>query len=344
MNRRNKPAPEIPGYWKDALRQQTKARPGMPASAPSTTAPSAGKRHRRRNVLARYAVVGVFFVVVGLILFFAFEGQFFDPNVASGGSAGPYTLDYKSDGVIPETWIRRYIDEKSDGSRMPPIFDIKRRLEAVSQVREVSVRRVSADRVSVVVLERRPVARLYGVLPDGSEVNRLVSDEGVIYESVSMGGDNSMLLRNLPALTDSKPEKRGALDVVEGFKPVAEFLDLARERYPAFYRDWQSVSLASYPGRPDAPGALLRVKPRLNAQVADAATLREILFSPIEYAAELENLGKHGGMAAIYEQLRTVDRAKYPAYRLDLSMMNASNPRRSYPEPRLIPITTAPKR
>lgn len=336
MIRPRQDEPETPAdHWKNHLAQKTSRIPTR-EDFRRKSGTAAGRR-RRWSVIARNFAVGAFFCGVVGVGWLAWD----DESVVTAAAPATVEIDYRTDGVISKEWIRELFGK--DG-RLPPIFDIKRRLEAEPQIREVTVSRNNDGVISVRVFERRPVARVWVVLPDGTKPVRLVSSEGVMYDGINVG---QLTYANLPLLVDwkdlEKPEPN--YGVIEGFAPVAGFLDLAREKYPAIYRDWLSVSLKDYPGRPDAAGSLLRVKPRLNTQSPDSAALVEILFSPVpaDYEEELRVLGERNFSDSIRQALRTVDRVKFPAYRLDLSMVNASNPRRPVPEPRIIPVSVAPR-
>jgi hypothetical protein len=336
MSRPRQDEPETPAdHWKNHLAQKTTRMPtredfrGKPGS-------TAGSR-RRWSVVVRNLAVAAFFGAVGVVGWLAWE----DVAVSPTSSAPAAVLECKSDGVITTEWVLARLTK--DG-KLPAIFDIKRLLEDEPQIREVSVQRRNDGTLAVTIFERRPVARLRVMLPGGNVRDRLVSPEGVIYDGINVG---QLTYSNIPVLVDwkSREEPGRSYNVIDGFAPIAGFLDLAREKYPTVYRDWLTLSLKDYPGRVDAPGAVLRVKPRLSTQAPDSAALIEIVFSPVpaDYAEELRLLGERNFSELIRQSLRTVDRVKFPAYRLDLSMENASNPRHRVPEPRLQAVSVSPR-
>lgn len=337
MIRPRQDEPETPAdHWKNHLAQKTTR---MPTREDFRRKPgsSAGSR-RRWSVVARNLTVAAFFCGVGAVGWIAWEDSAVMPV---SGAAAAAALECKSDGVITTEWV---IARLTKDGKFPAIFDIKRLLEDEPQIREVSVQRRNDGTLAVTIAERRPVARLIVVLPNGTTATRLVSAEGVIYEGINVG---QLTFANLPVLVGAKAreEPGRSYSVIDGFEPIAGFLDLAREKYPTVYRDWLTISLKDYHGRVDAPGVVLRVKPRLSTQAPDSAALVEIVFSPMpaDYVEELRILGERNFSESIRQALRTVDRVKFPAYRLDLSMENASNPRNRVPEPRIIPVSVVPR-
>lgn len=338
MIRPRQDEPETPAdHWKNHLAQKTSRMPTRDdfRRKPGSTAGS----RRRWSVVVRNLAVVAFFCTVGAVGWLAWE----DGAIAPVATATETVLECKSDGVITKEWV---VAELTKGGKLPlpAIFDIKHLLEAVPQIREVSVQRRNDGTLAVTIAERRAVARLSVILPSGVTTTRLVSAEGVIYDGINVG---QLTFANLPVLVGAKAREEPGRDysVIDGFEPIAGFLDLAREKYPIVYRDWLTVSLKDYHGRVDAPGAALRVKPRLSTQAPDSAALVEIVFSPMpaDYTEELRVLAERNFAESIRQALRSVDRVKFPAYRLDLSMVNDSNPRHRVPEPRIIPVSVAPR-
>ncbi len=322
-------------HWKHRIEQRTTR---LPSSTDFISKPgSAAGARRRWGARLRFALLSAFFLGVGFVAWLAWRDLASAPVTDTVAQA---RFDFGTDGVLSENWVRERLGASS---KVPAVSEIKRRLEEEPQVRRADVRRIPGGAVEVRLAERRPVMRMVARLPDGTVAPRLIATDGVIYEGVNVA---RMTFANLPALDgihrNSPLRAEAHYDVIEGFETIAAFLDLAREKYPALYREWAKVSLKSYPGRPDAPGALIRVKPRLNTQTPDSAALVEIVFSPTGYAEELHYLSR--SMDRIREQLRLADRSKYPAYRFDLGLMNLTDPRRPVPELRLIPVSLPPSR
>lgn len=322
-------------HWKNRIEQRTTR---LPASGNLMGKPgSAAGVRRRRGARLRLLLLCVFFAGVAFVGWLAWR----DLEVSVAADVALPSIDFKSDGMITKEWVVALLGKSG---KFPPVHEIKSRLEAVPQVKHTEVRRLPDGMLMIRISERRPVMRMVARLSDGRMAPRLISTEGVIYEGINVG---QLTFANLPVLDGLHPRSRlrsePNYDVIEGFETVANFLDLAREKYPAIYRDWLKVSLRDYPGRPDAPGALLRVKPRLNVQSPDSAAIVELVFSPANYARELNGLALPAMTENIRQALRAADRTKFPAFRLDLSLTNWTDPRKPIPELHLQPVAPAPR-
>lgn len=327
-----------PDHWKLNVVQKTSripTRADLKSSSPGTGGDAA--KRRRLSVILRYLIILLFFAGVAAVCYFAWQDSS-TPHLASENteeSAPGKAIEYINDGSIPKQWVLELL-----GSPLPPILDVKRKLDEVPQIKKVEVRRLAGGVYEVKIAEREPVARIRIRGADGNPTVNLVSTDGVIYDPINIG---TLTVQNLPMLEDSSPRRSGNRIVIDGFEPVADFIRLARVEHKNLYREWLSVSLKDFDGRPTAPGAVFRVKPRLNSQAADSAAIVEIVFSPVDYAMELRQFALPEMQEAIRQSLRTADRAKNPAYRLDLSMMNSSNPSFPYMQPRLQAVSAAPR-
>ncbi len=329
MHRRPLDDQETPAdHWKNRTVQNVKRVPGFTDLRRGEA--GSAKRGRMRNIALRFVLMVLFTASVLGVAWLAWDYS----GAGNEHPLKPVTVKFEADGQLNREWL----DSKIDFRVSQPLSRIKAALEAEPQVREVTVTRAADESLFIRIAERSPVARLLVRLPDGSTEARLVATDGVIFRGVNVG---PMLFANLPLLNGAKPKLGGSPERlrIEGFEPVAGFLTRARERHASLYREWLSVSLRDYPGRPDAPGALIRVKPRLNTQAPDSAAIVEILFSPLSerYAVELNDLD-FNLRQWVTSKLRDADRSRYPAFILDMSIWNLSNPRRPHPEPRLIPV------
>ncbi len=330
MLNQNRDSADTPAdHWKNRLEQRTKR---LPSSSDFTAKPGTAGSRRLWGARLRLALLASFFAGVMAIAAFAWRDL---ASEAARPVVAQERIAFKSDGVLSERWVRETLASE-DG--MPPVFDIKRRLESVAQVRSAEVRRMPDGTLEIRLYERRPVMRTVVRLPDGTTAPRLIAADGVIFDGINIG---QLTFANLPVLDGLRhpPRAEANFDVIDGFSRVADFLDMAREKYPAIYRDWLKVSLRDYPGRPDAPGALFRVKPRLMAHSPDSAAIVEIVFSPTNFARELEGLARPEMAETIRQYMRAVDRSKFPAYRLDLSLVNWTDPRNPVPQLHLIPVS-----
>lgn len=327
-----------PDHWKINVVQKTSRLSTRASDLNPSAGPGGAAKRRRLSVVLRTAVILGFFAVVGALGWLAWEDSS-KPRVQNAETAVENTpgksIEFINDGVITKQWVVDLL-----GTPLPPILDAQRKLEAVPQIKKVELRRISGGAYEVRISEREPVARIWIRTPDGKVTVSLVSTDGVVYEPVNIG---AMTVQNLPLIENSKPRRAGNFIVIDGFASVANFIRTARTRHPALYREWLGVSLADFDGRPAAPGSVFRVKPRLTTRNGEGAEIVEIVFSPVDYEEELRQLARPEFQEGLRQSLLTADRAKYPAYRLDLSMVNASNPSFPVMQPRLQAVSAAPR-
>ena len=243
---------------------------------------SSSARERKLGHMLRWAAIVVAVLLFGGGLGYAvyFSGSHLDVFSPGNEPVALTEIDFVSDGVLDLAWMEKTFP--LDGETSALAFDVhalKRKLEAVGQIREASVSLSLPDRVIVRVKEREPLLRARVKKPDGKITTVLVSEDGAVFE-----GDRYPIetLRRLPGLTGVRFQWTG-----EGFRPieamriVAPLLEQARTDFPELYRTWQWISLEDLSTDPDAPFALILVKSR----EAD-----RIVFAPRVFHRQLTKL------------------------------------------------------
>jgi hypothetical protein len=249
-------------------------------------------------------------------------------------------VEFSSDEVLSGEWFREYMG--LGGGVEVNIFEIKRRLERLGQVREARVERRAVDgRVVVRVWERKPVLRLRGVLPDGRVGVRVVASDGVVYEGVGYG---QWVYEGLPWLR--LPEgflARGAggWDVVREFERVAPLVLLAKadRQFQEIYAGWESVSMGDFAhGGGDMEGVCIRVRLREGGRMGWGGRIRDVVFSARDFEREYLFLRDAGFRGAVEAGLRRGDAGRFALYDLYLCFENKHDPRAPRKEPWLLGV------
>ena len=243
---------------------------------------SSSARERRFGRMLRWAAIVVIVLILGGGLGYAlyFSGSHLDVFTPGSEPVALSEIDFASDGVLDQAWIESTFP--LDGATSALAFDVhalKRKLEAVGQIREASVSLSLPDRVIVRVKEREPLLRARVQKPDGKITTVLISEDGAVFE-----GDRYPLetLRRLPGLTGVRFQWNGdGYRPIEAMRTVAPLLQQARTGFPELYRTWQWISLEDLSTDPDAPFALISVKSR------DAD---RIVFAPRVFHRQLSKL------------------------------------------------------
>ncbi|MFM7397487.1 MAG: cell division protein FtsQ/DivIB [Verrucomicrobiota bacterium] len=279
---------------------------------------------RRRAVRSRLpAAFGVvLFALMGYLLWAALEDS---------TPTGRVALRFKTDGFLPESFVRRIVGSAPDGAARD-VRAIKADLESDNQVMSADVRRRADGSLDVSVRERVAVARV-ALAEGGPLVVRIVSPDGRTFAGL---GYPESVVRDLPEIRDFRMTGEGDRLSVDGLEVVGPFLLAARQEQERHYRQWSAVSLRDcFGAQEDAPGSNLNVIVRPVSQPADRPALVGIVFSTANWRQELailpridvESLLRRPGVAA-------------QSYVLKLSIRNRTyNP--PVPEPRLVPVTAS---
>ena len=282
-----------------------------------------GRRRAARSWIQAAAVVSLL-GLMATVLWFALGD-------APAGPAARPALRLRTDGFLSAADVAPLAFPPSAPSGTD-VAALRQALEADPQVLGARVRRLADGSVDIELRERLAVARL-DLPAAGSTGWRLLGADGVPFPG---RGYPAQAVRNLPVVTDLPPESDGGARRSGGLELAAAFLSAARSSYPALVAEWQSLSLRdAFDGRPDIPGATLRVVLRPSSQPADRPALAEVVFSAREWARELPLLASLG----VDESLRAPGMTS-PAYVLKLHIRNRSQPGTVTMEPRLVPAVS----
>lgn len=294
----------------------------VPQEVQRLPAGATGRRRAARSWVSGAMVAGLL-LLMGGIVWVALDSEAAPPAVA---------LRFSTDGFLPEGFARLAV-RPPDSAGNRDVVAIRESLEAEPQVLSAKVRRLGNGTIDIELRERLAVARLEYPLADGKSQLRLLGTDGVTFVGV---GYPAQAVRNLPAVIDLPADalRDGARS--SGLKLAAALLAAARTGYPALHRDWESVSLRDcFDGRPDIPGASLRVRLRPSSQPPGRPALTEVIFSNAEWPRELSLLAGLG-----LDELLRRPGLTAPAYVLKLHIRNRSQPGTVTLEPRLVPASS----
>lgn len=164
---------------------------------------------------------------------------------------------FETDGVLPNRWLGTVLDLEQGTTMMEAdIHEMKRSLEAQSQVVRASVERVFPSALKISIEEHVPVLRIAVPGPNGKPEQRIVSREGTIYKGI---GYSRATRDGLPFVQPFQ-HSDGSVQPMQGIDHVAELLALARQQSPNFYKSWKVVSLEHYSGDAEMPGEIIEVR------------------------------------------------------------------------------------
>lgn len=245
---------------------------------------SSSARERRMGRLLRFFALVAVALILGGIGGYAlyFSGSQIDLFSPGEEPVSVSVIDFASDGVLDLAWMKEHFP--LDGNTSALAFDVhalKRKLEAVGQIREAQVSLSLPDRLIVRVEERKPLLRARVQMSGGIVTTVLISGDGVVYEGARYPIET---IRNLPGLTGVRFQWTGSGFLpIEAMRTVAPLLEQARSEFPELYRNWQWISLAEFSGDPEAPFALITVK----SFEAD-----RIIFAPRVFHRQLSKLNE----------------------------------------------------
>ena len=279
---------------------------------------------RRRAVRSRLPAVfgALLLALMGYLLWAALEDS---------APSGRVVLRYKTDGFLPESFVRQVVGSSPDGAARD-VRSIKADLESDNQVLAADVRRRPDGSLDVAVRERVAVARV-ALTENGVIAVRLVSPDGRTFAGL---GYPESAVRSLPEVRDFRMTGTGDRLSVEGLDVVGPFLLAARQEHERHYRQWAAVSLRDcFGAQEDAPGSNLNVTVRAASQPTDRPALVGIVFSTANWRQELALLPRVD-VDALLRRPGTTSQS----YVLKLSIRNRTfNP--PVPEPRLVPVTVS---
>lgn len=149
----------------------------------------------------------------------------------------------QSDGPLDHAWVARTLDLPKGIDLMElDLYALRERLLAHPQVRTAVLARKFPDKLSVVLEERMPVARVRVPSSDGALADYLVSRDGFVFPGINFASDRTDLLPYLDGLKLKRAGKGFA--PVEGMETVSDLLSTARANAFDLYSRWRIVSLA----------------------------------------------------------------------------------------------------
>lgn len=291
------------------------------------------KRRRLNGFLRGFSVVLLFSGVAALFVYVWLD---ITDISSEDGEARAVALEFVSEkGVLDEAWFRRWtgFDENS----VPNLNALYRRLTEYPQVRAARVQRTAGGKLRVELRERSPIARLI----DADGASRLVADDGVIFPSATFPAVQS----ELPVLQCAEivSDKDSGFGRVAGMDQLAEFINLSRTNYRAFFAEWDVILLKDFPTEKSErtqPWAVVRVIPKATSRNPAQARIEEIVFSASRFREDLalfaatdaegkldEILKKIGGGAGTRRAVRIV------------FITNRKTPGKEFREMRIIPVS-----
>lgn len=192
----------------------------------------------------------------------------------------PLTVELETDGVLTEGWLGETFPELlHQPARQFDVHAARDLVEGHGQVVDARVSLRLPGHLRVELTEREPVLRVRVKNAEGDGELWLLSRDGHFYRGAGYPRDT---LRRLPGLTGLKLQASGdGYRAVPFFGEVARLLDLARERVPSMYRHWRLVDLRDWHPMSPHRSSLIRVR---------SGHVREIVFSPLEAAEQMERL------------------------------------------------------
>jgi hypothetical protein len=177
-------------------------------------------------------------------------------------------ITFSTDGVLNDRWLAEKLSIQSGMSMNNlDIAGIRRLLETQGQIKSASVTLRLPNELVVEIRERIPILRVQAQVEPGVVKTLLISDEGAIYEGSNYPVNT---LRALPYVDGVPIRRQGdGYESIDGIKPVAELINLARGAYSNLYKDWYIVSLRRYKGA-DSPASLIDVSSRSTGKLVFA--------------------------------------------------------------------------
>ncbi len=152
-------------------------------------------------------------------------------------------LVLQSDGPIDHDWVMRTLELAPEADLMAlDLYALRERLLAHPQVRTAVLARRLPDKLSVVLEERMPVARVRVQTPEGEMADLLVARDGTVFPGINFANDVVSTLPYLDGITLRRADRGFA--PIEGMETVSDLLLTARANTPDLYSGWRSVSLA----------------------------------------------------------------------------------------------------
>ena len=275
-------------------------------------------RRRRLAVIGRNTgLIAVCITVLGSIGFGIYWMQRNPVEISVNGPSEPLNgFIWKTDGVLTESWFKKYAAPAIGTPLMHvDIYQLREKLLAFGQIADVSVERHFPDQLAVTIQERTPILRARIGLPGGGHQDLLVANDGYVYTAYNY---QRVQLAKLPFLGGVRFEKlnESTIKPIEGIETLDALLAIAQQQYPAIANKWIVVDSSDFNGDIDDPYAIIRIKSR---------DVEEILFRPRDFSAQLVKLKQilDYSEAKGYAEIPRIDlRLKEPVVQYTASINN----------------------
>jgi cell division protein FtsQ len=211
---------------------------------------SMSKSGRRRHALALAKMIGGT-GLVGALVWGAIELvttiELHPKEIAQAAQSVPVKhLELISDqGALDRAWLARTLALPKGATLMElDLAKLQAKVLANSQVRTAVFTKSFPDTLTVVIVERTPIARLKAQLHPGELRDYLVARDGMLFDGLGYAEE---LWATLPWLDlgDAKLTRRGeGFAPIEGMPVVADLLAKAKAEAEHLYRTFRVVSLA----------------------------------------------------------------------------------------------------
>lgn len=191
-------------------------------------------------------------------------------------------IEFKTDGVIDSKFISKILRLKNGMSLYEiNIFDIKKKLENISQVRQAFVERRFPGTLFIALNERQPLLKI--AVKDGEFKKIFLVDEsdGEFFESACYSPEK--LKDYFFAEVNLAKEKTDGkiFEPIGNVFPVVNFLKLLKMKYPKINAQVTSISLKRYDSRPGALWSRIELKTKI---------VKSIVFSDKNFSDQLDKL------------------------------------------------------
>ena len=272
------------------MRKKTKKSTGQESGwrklAPkSSRRPSTIPAFRKKlNLLGRIFIL-VFVLGIAGVGFWSLD-RWFGPESGPLDLTGPGApiskIEFSSDGALSPSWFDNWFGPLRERTLMDiDIEKLRIELEGEDQIESAMVSRRFPSTLHVQIRERTPLLVLRLRNRSGSHEDWIVGSQGKLYRGAGYSRAELSLLPSLsvPSKSLKRLEGGGGFHDLGEIALISPLLELVKRDYPAMYRDWQVVSYDL--GDREGPYSYVMIR---------SGKVREIRFSPRDYAAQLKRL------------------------------------------------------
>lgn len=261
--------------------------------------------HAKKRFISKYIKFIFIFIFSIILIFSAVSIIFFYKKNWSISLISPVkNFEIRTNGTLTQSLLIPYINLPKDiGIMNVDIFELQKRLETLSQIREATIERQFPDTIKISIEEYIPIVKVITTDQMGKRLGLLVSKEGQVFRGY---GYSSKKIKTLPYLTGIHLYKSGNyFKNIPNMDYVKELITCAQSESPKLYKSWQSISLEYCQYGNKSLGAFIKVKTK---------NLGEIIFAPEKFDMQLMRLNSIVSYAS-KEKLATIER-------IDLSLEN----------------------